>query len=71
MAHDICAQVEYLKLPLNQAVANVLEKMKALGGNGGVIAIDARGDIVLDFNSEGMFRGMRASNGKNEVAIYR
>ena len=32
-------------------------KMKALGGNGGVIAIDPRGEIVLDFNSDGMFRG--------------
>ncbi len=45
--------------------------MKALGGNGGVIAIDTRGEIVLDFNSEGMFRGQRTSTGKNEVAIYR
>jgi beta-aspartyl-peptidase (threonine type) len=71
VAHDICAQVEYLKLPLNQAVANVLDKMKALGGNGGVIAMDARGEIVLDFTSEGMFRGMRTSAGKKEVAIYR
>jgi len=71
VAHDICAQVEYLKLPLAQAVANVLGKMKALGGNGGVIAIDPRGAIVLDFNSDGMFRGQRASTGKNEVAIYR
>jgi len=71
VAHDICAQVEYLKLPLAQAVGNVLGKMKALGGNGGVIAIDPRGAIVLDFNSDGMFRGQRASTGKNEVAIYR
>jgi len=71
VAHDICAQVEYLKLPLHQAVANVLDKMKALGGNGGVIAIDTRGEIVLDFNSEGMFRGLRTSAGKREVAIYR
>jgi beta-aspartyl-peptidase (threonine type) len=71
VAHDICAQVEYLKLPLAQAVANVLGKMKALGGNGGVIAIDPAGSIVLDFNSDGMFRGQRASTGKNEVAFYR
>jgi beta-aspartyl-peptidase (threonine type) len=71
VAHDICAQVEYLELPLAQAVGNVLGKMKALGGNGGVIAIDPRGAIVLDFNSEGMFRGQRASTGKNEVAFYR
>ena len=71
VAHDICAQVEYLELPLEQAVANVLGKMKDLGGNGGVIAIDARGEIVLDFNSEGMFRGVRTSQGRRETAIYR
>jgi beta-aspartyl-peptidase (threonine type) len=63
--------VEYLKLPLAQAVDNVLAKMKALGGNGGVIAVDPRGEIVLEFNSVGMFRGQRTSAGKNEVAIYR
>jgi beta-aspartyl-peptidase (threonine type) len=71
VAHDICAQVEYLKLPLQKAVDNVLAKMAALGGNGGVIAIDTRGEIVLEFNSEGMFRGQRSSTGKREVAIYR
>lgn len=72
VAHDICAQVEYLKVPLAKAVDNVLnQKMKALGGNGGVIAIDPRGNVVLEFNSEGMFRGQRTSKGKREVAIYR
>ncbi len=53
--------MEYLKAAAGHAVANVLAKMKALGGNGGVIAIDPQGGIVLDFNSEGMFRGQRAS----------
>jgi len=72
VAHDICAQVEYLKVPLAQAVDNVLnKKMKPLGGNGGVIAIDTRGEIVLEFNSEGMFRGVVTSKGRREVAIYR
>src|SRR5688572_28556326 len=72
VAHDICARVEYLKIPLAQAVDQVLNgRMKQLGGNGGVIAIDPRGEIVLDFNSEGMFRGARTSQGRNEVAIYR
>jgi L-asparaginase / beta-aspartyl-peptidase len=71
VAHDICAQVEYLKLPLAQAVKNVLARMKALGGNGGVIAVDPRGEVVLDFNSEGMFRGQRTSAGSREVALYR
>ena len=71
VAHDICAQVEYLGVPLRTAVANVLGKMAKLGGNGGVIAIDARGEIVLEFNSEGMFRGQRTSQGKREASIYR
>jgi beta-aspartyl-peptidase (threonine type) len=71
VAHDICAQVEYMKLPLRAAVDNVLGKMAALGGNGGVITIDTRGEIVLEFNSEGMFRGQRHSDGRREVAIYR
>ena len=71
VAHDICAQVEYLKIPLAQATANVLAKMQALGGNGGVIAVDARGEISLEFNSEGMFRGLRTSTGRDEVALYR
>ena len=71
VAHDICAQMQYAKLPLGQAVTNTLGRMKALGGNGGVIAIDANGTIVMDFNSEGMFRGARTSAGRRDVAIYR
>jgi beta-aspartyl-peptidase (threonine type) len=72
VAHDICAQVQYLKIPLAKAVDNVLNgRMKALGGNGGVIAIDTSGEIVLEFNSEGMFRGVRTSQGRHEVAIYK
>src|SRR6185295_10887169 len=72
VAHDICARVEYLKVPLATAVDAVLNgRMKQLGGNGGVVAIDQRGEVVLDFNSEGMFRGMATSEGRREVAIYR
>ena len=72
VAHDICAQVQYLKVPLAEAVdARCWRRMKELGGNGGVIAIDPRGEVVLEFNSEGMFRGVRTSIGRHEVAIYR
>jgi beta-aspartyl-peptidase (threonine type) len=71
VAHDISAQMQYAGLPLGESVTNTLARMKALGGNGGVIAIDARGGIVMDFNSEGMFRGARTSAGRREVAIYR
>ena len=72
VAHDICAQRQYLKIPLAKAVDNVLNgKMKKLGGDGGVIAIDLQGEIVLEFNSEGMFRGVATSKGRREIAIYR
>jgi beta-aspartyl-peptidase (threonine type) len=52
-------------------VNRTLAKMKALGGNGGVIAISPRGEIALEFNSEGMFRGQRTSAGKREIGIGR
>jgi beta-aspartyl-peptidase (threonine type) len=71
VAHDISAQMRYAKLPLGESVTNTLARLKSLGGNGGVIAIDARGGIVMDFNSEGMFRGARTSGGRRETAIYR
>ena len=72
LASSLHRVLEYLKEPLAQAADKVLNgRMKSLGGNGGVIAIDARGEIVLEFNSEGMFRGLRTSKGWHEVAIYR
>jgi beta-aspartyl-peptidase (threonine type) len=71
VAHDICAQVEYLQIPLARAVGNVLGKVAALGGNGGVIALNTRGEIVLEFNSGGMFRGLAASDGRREASIHR
>jgi beta-aspartyl-peptidase (threonine type) len=72
VAHDICALVEYKKMPLDAAVKEVIHnKLPKLGGDGGVIAIDARGHTALDFSSEGMFRAQHLSDGKREVMIYR
>ncbi len=45
-------------------------KFTRLGGEGGIIAIDRTGQIVLEFNSEGMFRGARDSRGRREIGIY-
>jgi beta-aspartyl-peptidase (threonine type) len=41
-----------------------------LGGSGGLVAVDARGEVVMDFSTDGMFRGVRDSTGRREVAIY-
>jgi beta-aspartyl-peptidase (threonine type) len=70
-AYHVCAAVEYRGLSLEQAVREMLhEILAALGGDGGLIAVDAGGALVLDFSSEGMFRAARDSNGRREIAIY-
>jgi beta-aspartyl-peptidase (threonine type) len=70
-AHHVCAAVEYRALTLDQAVRELLhEILPALGGDGGLIAVGARGRIVMDFSTEGMFRGARDSAGRREIAIY-
>jgi beta-aspartyl-peptidase (threonine type) len=70
-AHHICAAVEYRGLPLREAVRELLrEKLRELGGSGGVIAIDRSGAIVMEFSTEGMFRGARDASGLRQIDIY-
>jgi beta-aspartyl-peptidase (threonine type) len=72
VAHDICARVAYGGATLQQAAdAVVMQRLAKMGGEGGIIAVDASGQVVMSFNSEGMFRGARSSGGKREIAIYR
>jgi beta-aspartyl-peptidase (threonine type) len=72
VGHDISALMEYRGMKLADAAKLVVQdKLLALGGEGGVIAVDGKGNIALEFNSEGMFRGARTSGGRREIAIYR
>jgi L-asparaginase / beta-aspartyl-peptidase len=72
VAFDICALVQYRHLTLAQAVRELIhEKLRRTGGEGGVIAVDRGGNIVMDFNSVGMFRGARDSRGRRDIAMYR
>jgi L-asparaginase / beta-aspartyl-peptidase len=72
VAHDICARMRFGGRTLDQAVREVvLEELPALGGEGGVIAMDHRGRVAMEFNSEGMFRASRVHGGEAQVAIYR
>lgn len=70
VARDIAAQMEYKGTPLADAAAATLAKVKALGGDGGVVALDAQGNVTMDFNSSGMYRAVRLSNRPAMVAIY-
>jgi len=71
LAYDICALVAYRHLSLQQAVHEVIhEKLQRSGGEGGVIALDPDGHVAMDFNSAGMFRGARDSQGKRVIGMY-
>jgi beta-aspartyl-peptidase (threonine type) len=71
-AYDVCALVQYRRMTLAQAVREVVQvNLRRSGGEGGVIALDRAGDIAMDFNSIGMFRGARDSRGRREIAMYR
>lgn len=71
-AYDVSAIMEYKGLDLQQAMDEVVnKKLVKIGGEGGMIGVDAAGNYALLFNSEGMYRGVRSSDGTDEVAIYR
>jgi L-asparaginase / beta-aspartyl-peptidase len=72
VAHDISARMRYGGRDLATAVGEVvLGELRALNGEGGVVAIDRHGEIAMEFNSEGMFRASRRAGGVPEIHIYR
>jgi beta-aspartyl-peptidase (threonine type) len=71
-AHDVSCLMEYKGLSLQEAMEVVVhEKLIAIGGEGGMIGVDARGNAALVFNSQGMYRGYKSSDGMEVVAIYK
>lgn len=71
-AHDVHALMAYKGLSLAEAVRVVVhEKLPRLDGDGGLIAIDRHGNIVLDFNCPGMYRGQVGGDGVLHTAIFR
>jgi L-asparaginase / beta-aspartyl-peptidase len=70
VAHDISALIQYKQMPIEDAAAEVvLGKLKAAGGEGGVIALDAKGNFAMPFNTEGMYRGYVNRDGKISVFL--
>lgn len=72
VAHDICARMAYRGDSLATAADTVvMQVVPALGGDGGIIALDKDGNIALPFNTEGMYRGWIKSTGERGVAIFK
>jgi L-asparaginase / beta-aspartyl-peptidase len=71
VAHDISCLMEYKGMSLKEACdLVVMKKLVKLGGEGGLIAIDAAGNIEMPFNSEGMYRAMKKSGGDFFIGIF-
>jgi len=72
IAHDISALIEYKGMSLNDAADEVInKKLSSMGGTGGIIAIDKKGNIAMPFNTAGMFRAFVLDDGKFVVKIYK
>ncbi len=71
VAHDVSCLMEYKGLSLQEACNIVVkDKLVKMGGEGGLIAVNPRGEHEFCFNSAGMYRGMRNSEGREEIAYY-
>ncbi len=70
VGHDIAARMRYRGDTLARAAAAALRNVRRLGGDGGLVAVDRRGNIAMPFNSGGMYRASIARDGRVTVAIY-
>ena len=71
-AHDVSCLMEYKSLSLKDAMNEVVnKKLVAMKGEGGMIGVDAAGNVGMIFNSAGMYRAMQSSNGEKKIGIYK
>ncbi|SHH66958.1 isoaspartyl peptidase/L-asparaginase family protein [Pollutimonas bauzanensis] len=70
-AYDVSAQMEYGGCSLADAAERVVHvKLPRIGGSGGLIAVDAQGQVCMPFNTEGMYRGYMYAGQRPFVAIH-
>jgi beta-aspartyl-peptidase (threonine type) len=72
VAYDVACLMEHKNMSLEEATDEVIHKrILEIGGDGGLVAVDSKGNIAMPFNTEGMYRASKSSNGKSEISIYR
>jgi len=69
-AHDLHARMAYKGESVGEAARQVIRNLETVGGAVGLIALDARGNAALPFNTPGMYRGTITETGQITVAIY-
>jgi beta-aspartyl-peptidase (threonine type) len=72
VAYDVSALMEYKGYSLEKAANEVVnKKLKEMEGEGGLVALDAKGNITMPFNTAGMYRAYKKSSGQKEILIYK
>lgn len=71
VAYDVSANMEYRGFSLDRAARTVLDKLTAMGGDGGFIALDKDGNVSMVFNTDGMYRGYIREDGVPHVFVYK
>ena len=78
VAYDVSCLMEYKGMSVADAASEVINKrILKIGGDGGLIAVDAKGNIAMPFNTEGMYRAFKSSSSdgiaasQKEVSIYK
>ena len=70
VAHEICARMRLDGTAAQKAADDVMAEVKSLGGDGGVILVTPKGDMVTSFNTPGMYRGFHLSTGASAIEIF-
>ncbi|HEY5511041.1 MAG TPA: isoaspartyl peptidase/L-asparaginase [Prolixibacteraceae bacterium] len=70
-SRDISAMMEYRQMDISKACRAEVQKLTQLGGTGGVIGLDKQGNVAMEFNTSGMFRGFVKSNGEKYTGIFK
>lgn len=71
VAYDVACLMEHKTMSVLEAANEVIHhRVLALGGDGGLIAVDRHGQIAMPFNTEGMYRGFQKSTGESGIFIY-
>lgn len=72
VAYDISAMMEYQGISLEKAAQRVIQKkLTDMGGTGGIVGIDKKGKMVMEFNTPGMFRASKNMKGETEIKMYK
>jgi beta-aspartyl-peptidase (threonine type) len=71
LAYEVVARMRHRGETLARAASAALMEIKKLGGDGGLIAVDRRGNIAMPFNSAGMYRGCIDPRGRRAIALHR